>query len=156
MRTSIFALVAVVALLVALAPVASAAPASSAEGAPNDTPSSPTGWYIFHSDDGFHLRTHGPGSEHDFDGVLHTEGTFENVSVVRLEDGDRADVTNGGHDLVIHFHTFDGIDGVNFTIRDANRVRLDLKLDDQPAPTSMIYLGPLGVHPNNNPFHLHF
>ena len=153
MRKSVFAaLVAAGALLVALAPAASAAKLSSAEGAPNITEGSPTGYYIFHSDDSFHLRTHGPGAEHDFDAVLRTNGTFENVDVVKLEADDKVDVVDGGHKMVIHFHTFDLTDGVNFTIRDGTKLHLNLKLDDKTAPTDQIFLGAKGKHPKKNPF----
>jgi hypothetical protein len=150
------AMIAAAAMLLTLAPAALAAPLSSTEGAANDNDNSPAGYYLFHDDDAFHLHTHGPNSEHNFDAVLHTRGSFENVSVVRLEDGDRADVTNGGHDLVIHFHTFGATDGVNFSVRDAESMHLDLKLDGQPAPTNQIFLGPQGRHPRENPFTLKF
>jgi hypothetical protein len=146
------ALLAVGALLIALVPAASAATLSRLEGAPNLTDGSPTGYYIWHTEDGFHLRTHGPGAQHDFDAVLRTRGTFENVSVVKLEADDRVDVVDGGHKMIIHFHTFDLTDGVNFTIRDGERLRLKLRLDDKPAPTSDIFLGEKGVHPRHNPF----
>ena len=157
MRKSILASAfAVAALLLTLAPVASAAPLSSTEGTPNDTDSSPTGYYIFHNDDTFHMHTHGPGNEHNFDGVLHTDGTFDNVTVLHLENGDRADVTDGGHTLVLHFHTFGATDGVDFTVRGAERMHLNLKLDNQPAATDQIFLGPQGRHPEHNPFTLKF
>jgi len=146
------ALFATGALLVALVPVASAASPSRVVGAPNITESSPTGYYMWHTDDGFHLRTHGPGAQHDFDAVLKTRGTFENVSVVKLEADDHVDVVDGGHKMIIHFRTFDLTDGVNFTIRDGDRLRLNLRLDDRPAATSEIFLGEKGVHPKHNPF----
>jgi hypothetical protein len=148
------ALFATGALLIALVPAASAAPLSRVEGAPNLTESSPTGYYIWHAEDGFRLRTHGPGAQHDFDAVLTTKGTFENVSVVKLEADDRVDVVNGGHKMIIHFHTYDLTDGVNFTIRDGERLRLNLRLDDKPAATSEIFLGEKGVHPKHNPFRI--
>jgi hypothetical protein len=110
------------------------------------------GYYIWHNDDGFHLRTHGPGAEHVFDAVLKTKGTFENVSVVKLENDDRVDVVDAGHKMIIHFHTFDGTDGVNFTIKDGERLRLNLKVDDEHIATSSIFLGAKGVHPKHNPF----
>jgi hypothetical protein len=149
---AIAALMALGALSLAVVPAASAAPISRAEGAPNLTDSSPTGYYIWHTDDGWHLRTHGPGAQHDFDAVLRSDGTFENVDVVKLEADDTVNVTDGGHKLVIHFHTYDLTDGVNFTIRDGTRVRFNLKLDDKTASTSDIYLGEKGVHPKHNPF----
>ncbi len=150
------ALLATGALLLALTPAAFAAPATPkapvAEGAPTIDHDKPMGYYIWHSDDGVHLRTHGPGAEHVFDAVLRTKGTFENVDVVKLEKDDRVDVLDGGHKMVIHFHTFDATDGVNFTIKDGERLRLNLKLDDEHIATSSIFLGAKGVHPKHNPF----
>src|SRR5205814_800219 len=133
------ALFAAAALLVALVPVASAAKLSGAEGAPTIDDSKPTGYFIWHNDDGFHLRTHGPGAQHDFDAVLRTDGTFENIDVVKLEAGDKVDVVDGGHRMVIHFHTFDFTDGVNFTVRGGEKLRFNLKLDDKEAPTDKIF-----------------
>lgn len=145
------ALLAVGALLAVLVPSASAASLKAVDGAPTITEDSPVGYYIWR-DDGFHLRTHGPGAQHDFDAVLKTRGVFENVDVVKLEGDDSVNVTDGGHRLVIHFRTFDATDGVNFTIRDGEKVRLNLRLDDKPAATSEIFLGVKGRHPKHNPF----
>lgn len=149
---AIAALIAVAALFVAMIPVASAAPLSSVEGAPNDNDGSPTGYYIFHNDETFHLHTHGPGAQHDFDAVLRSRGIFDNVNPMRLESGDSFDVRDGGHELVLHFHTFDATDGVSFTIRDGDKLHLNLKLDDKPIDTNSIFLGPEGRHPKHNPF----
>jgi hypothetical protein len=157
MRTLTFsALFAVAALLVVLVPVASAAPLSTTEGAPDVTDSSPTGYFIFHDENGFHLRTHGPKAEHDFEAVLRTKGTFEHLDLIKLEPDDRVHVTDGGHRMVIHFHTYDGIDGLNFTVNGGDALRLNLKLDGQRASTNQIYLGPQGRHPKHNPFTLKF
>ena len=157
MRKSAFAsLLAVAALLLALVPIASAAPLSTTEGTPNDNDSSPRGYYIFHHDDTFDIHTHGPGEQHDFDAVLRTKGTFDNVTVQHLENGDKADVTHGGHELVLHFHTFGATDGVRFTVKGGERMHLDLKLDDKPIDTNEIFLGPQGKHPKKNPFSLKF
>jgi opacity protein-like surface antigen len=142
------------ALLVTMVPAASAAPLKDADGAPDINGSSPTGYYIWHTDDGWHLRTHGPGAQHDFDAVLRTNGTFENLDVVKLEAGDSVNVVDGGHKMVIHFHTFDLTDGVNFTVRDGERLRFNLKLDDKQASTSDIFLGAQGRHPKHNPFRI--
>jgi hypothetical protein len=143
------------ALLLTTIPSAFAAPAHPARdaGQPTITEDSPTGYYIWR-DDGFHLRTHGPRAEHNFDAVLRTNGIFENVDPVRLEKDDRVELRNGGHELVIHFHTYDFTDGVNFTIRDGEKLRLNLKLDDKPAPTNQIFLGAHGGHPKKNPFRI--
>jgi hypothetical protein len=157
MRISILAaLLAVIALLAAMVPVAAAAPLKDTDGAPNVTDSSPTGYFIFHDENGFHLRTHGPKAEHNFFAVLRTRGTFENVDPIRLEQDDQVDITDGGHKMVIHFHTFDGIDGVNFTVNGGDKLHLKLELDGKDAPTDQIYLGPQGKHPKHNPFSIKF
>lgn len=151
---------AVGALLLALAPAASAqtptATPDTAQGTPNLTHDSPAGYYLWRGDgdDGIHLRTHGSGAEHDFDARLRTNGTFENVDAIRLEDGDRVDVLDGGHELVVHFHTYDFTDGVNFTVRGGERLRLDLMLDGKPISTDQIFLGQDGHHPAHNPFRI--
>ncbi|MBV9578497.1 MAG: hypothetical protein JO057_07910 [Chloroflexi bacterium] len=150
------ALVATGALLMALVPGVSAAPLSDAEGAPNITTPSPTGYYIWHTDDGWHLRTHGPGAEHVFDGRLHSDGTFETVDFVKLEADDNVYVTDGGHTLIVHFHTYDGEDGVNFRVHDGNEIHADLKLDGQPAALNQIFLGTQARNPKHNPFTIHF
>lgn len=154
-KHTLAAMMATTALLITAfaVPAASAAPLKDIDGAPTITEDSPTGYYIWRTDDGFHLRTHGPRAQHDFDAVLKTKGTFENVSVVKLEADDRVDVVDGGHKMIIHFHTYDLTDGVNFTIREpAEYLRLKLKLDDKPAATSEIFLGIKGRHPKHNPF----
>jgi hypothetical protein len=140
----------------ALTPAVSAAPLSDAEGAPNITTPSPTGYYVWHTDDGWHLQTHGPGTEHVFDGVLHTSGTFEDVHVVKLESDDNLSVTDGGHTLTVHFHTYDGEDGVSFRVRNGTEMHLDLKLDGQPAAVNQIFLGIQARNPRRNPFTIHF
>ena len=140
------------ALLIALVPAASAAPLSRLGGAPDIDKNSPTGYYIWHTDDGFRLRTNGPAAEQDFDAVLRTNGTFENVDVVKLEGDDRVDVVDGGHKMIIHFHSFDLTDGVNFTVRDGERLRFRLKLDDKRAPVDQIFLGAKKTHPKKDPF----
>jgi hypothetical protein len=122
-----------------------------ADGQPTIDQNSPTGYFLWR-EDGFHLRTHGPGAEHAFDAVLKTNGVFENVAAVRVEADDRVELRDGGHELVIHFHTFDSTDGVNFTIRDGERLRLSLKLDDQPISTDAIFVGVHGRHPERDPF----
>ena len=77
---------------------------------------------------------------------------FENVDVVKLEADDRVDVVDGGHRMVIHFHTFDLTDGVNFTVRGGEKLHFNLKLDNKKASTNDIFLGAKGRHPKKNPF----
>jgi hypothetical protein len=140
------------ALLLASVPAAFAWQGPVTDGSPDLNHDSPTGYYIWHTDDGFHVRTHGPNARHDFDARLHTDGTFEDVDVVRLESRDGVEVLDGGHQLVIHFNTFDATDGVNFRIDGGERLRLALRLDGHLIDTDRIFLGHSGAHPERNPF----
>jgi hypothetical protein len=143
------------ALVLASVPAAFAWQGPVNEGAPDIDQNSPTGYYIWHNDDGLHLRTHGPGEKHDFVAHLRTDGTFEDVSPVRLEDGDRVDVVDGGHELLIEFHTYDFTDGVDFRVNGGKRLRFNLKLDGRLISTDHIFLGKDRDHPPHNPFALH-
>src|SRR4051794_24769024 len=107
MRMHFFApLLAAGALLLAAVPVSFAADERPLDTTPELSHPSPMGYYLWRSDGTIHLRTHGPGAEHDFDAVLRTDGTFENVDAVRLDGADRIEVRDSGHEIVMHFHTF--------------------------------------------------
>jgi hypothetical protein len=148
----IAALIATGAFLAVVVPAAAAAPAPASEGEPAFSAPSPTGYYTWHTDDGWHLQTHGPGSEHVFDAVLWTDGTFENVDVAKLERDDSVNVVAGGQRMIVHFHTYAGDDRVNFTVKDGTRLHFDLKIDSSFAPTGQIYLGQSAHNPSHNPF----
>ena len=124
------------------------------DGRPTITPDSPTGYYIWH-EDGFHIRTHGPGLRHDFVGRLTTDGVFQNVDTVRLESRDDVVVADGGHTLIMKFHTYDYEDGVNFTIAGGDKLRFSLELDGRLVSPERIFLGAAGAHPPSNPFTIH-
>lgn len=155
MRLHLFAaLAAAGALLLAAVPATLAADARPLDTTPTINHDSPTGYYIWRDNGTLHVRTHGPDKEHDFDAVLRTDGTFENVDPVRLDpkNNDRVEVRDGGHELVIQFHTYDFTDGVNFNVRDGGHIHLNVRLDDQPIATDSIFIGANGRHPRNNPF----
>lgn len=124
------------------------------QGAPTLNEQSPVGYYIWHNDDGMHLRTHGPGSEHDFVARLHSDGIFYNVDAVRLESADKFSVTDGGHTILLHFHTYNWTDGLDYRVMGGTYVRYNVKLDGQETPTTSIYLGKDGAHPATDPFTL--
>jgi len=140
------------ALLLASVPAAFGWQGAIADGNPDIDLDSPTGYYIWHNDSGFHLRTHGPNARHGFVARLHTDGTFEDVDVVRLEERDSVQVLDGGHELLIEFHTFDFTDGVNFRINGGDHLRFALRLDGRLISPERIFLGPNGDHPDDNPF----
>lgn len=150
-RRSLLALAGVVLLLATLT-TAALAWSDVIQGRPDLGPRSPEGYYLWSDDDGMHLRTHGPEKEHYFTTRLRTDGVFVDVDSVRLESRDDFAVLDGGHTLVLRFHTYDATDGVNFRIRGGTKLRLNLQLDGDLIPTESIYLGAEGKHPRTNPF----
>jgi hypothetical protein len=112
----------------------------------------PPGYYLWRGDRGMHLRTHGTEEGKTYTAYLFTDGQFVDVEKVKLEPGDRVAVTNGGHTLIVHVRTFEGIDGVNFKVRGGDILALTLFEDGRLAPTSHIFLGRHHRHPATNPF----
>lgn len=135
-------------------PSPASVPASTVSGEPSTNDGSPVGYYLWHNANGFHLRTHGPGAEHDFVAHLYTRGTFKGVDRSMLEPRDSVNVSKNGHELVAHFHTFDGWDGVSFHIAGGEYLQLNLRLDGQEISTDNIFIGPSGAHPPTNPFRI--
>ena len=150
-RRSLVAVIAAIALFVTLA-LSAFAWSDSLEGQPGLTVENPVGYNLWHSDSGLHLRTHGPGDEHYFTARLHTDGVFEDVDAVRLENRDNFEVTDGGHTILLRFHTYNFTDGLNFRINGGRALHLKLDLDGKRIATDSIYLGVNGVHPKTNPF----
>ncbi len=151
MMRTVLAILAAIALLGSLTTAAFAWP-GGIEGNPGLTTGSPEGYYLWHDTDGLHLRTHGPDGEHRFTARLQSDGTFSDIDTIRLEEGDRYEVLDGGHTLALQFHTFNYTDGVNFRVNGGDRLRLTLYLDGSLISTDQIYLGSLQVHPPSNPF----
>ncbi|HZT06727.1 MAG TPA: hypothetical protein VFC51_06825 [Chloroflexota bacterium] len=153
MTRGLLALVGATAVLVSTT-ISALAWSGGVDGATIVPPEAPTGYYIWH-DDGFHVRTHGPGEQHFFTARLHTDGVFQNVDTVRLESRDDARIVDGGHTLVLQLHTYGAEDGVNFTISGGTSLRFALDLDGHFISTRKIFLGPDGFHPPSNPFTIH-
>lgn len=110
------------------------------------------GFYFWHDEQGLHLRTTGPGERHHFTAEIHTPGEVRNVRLVRLEGDDGFLIRDGGHTLDLRFETWDGIDGVDFTIEGGRHMTIVMKRDGERIDTEEIYLGEDGQHPARNPF----
>ena len=115
-------------------------------------PGGDLGYYIWHDDQGLHLRTTGPGPRHVFRGIVRTDGEVRDVRLVRLEGDDGYEIRDGGHVLDLRFETWDGIDGVDFRVNRGQWLSFALRIDGALAPTNEIFLGEDGVHPAHNPF----
>jgi len=104
-------------------------------------------YYIWHADDCVHLSTTGPGPCREFRAVIHTDGEFEDVDQLRLDEGDRYVVRDGGRTLVIDFTTFGHTDNVRWRIAGGTHMTFDLTVDGHPIAPRNVYLGAEGHHP---------
>ena len=111
------------------------------------------GWYFWHDDAGLHIRTTTPADRnHVFTAILTTGGVFRDVDKVRLEHADDVQLLDGGHVLIVRFHTYAGIDGVDFRIGGGDGLHLRFDEAGNLVPASHIFLGHFSVHPGDNPF----
>lgn len=126
---------------------------SRIEGRPASFEAGATGgYYIWHDDAGFHLRTTDPeGVESHFTGTLTTNGRFHDVTLVRDEQHDQVTILGDGT-IAFDVHTFSGVDGFDFQIAGGDRVTFDLQRDGRQISTDHIFLGEDSVHPDRNPF----
>ena len=111
------------------------------------------GWYFWHDGNGLHLDTTTPQDKgHVFEAVLTTKGTFRDIDKIHLEGADDVKLLDNGHKLVVQFHTYDGIDGVNFHIDGGDSLRLRLDEGGHLIDRSSIFIGHGNAHPWNDPF----
>jgi hypothetical protein len=110
------------------------------------------GYYIWHSDDGWHLRTTDSSGTNEYTGVVRTNGTFYDVRLVRAEHDDHLAVVDEGEAIVFRFRTSEGIDGLDFRIRGGTGVRFNLKENGAEIAPANIFVGEDSVHPATDPF----
>ena len=119
----------------------------------NFRPGGPNGWYFWHDGSGLHIRTTNPSDKnHVFTAVLTTGGTFADIQKVRLESNDDIRLLDNGHRLVVRFHTYDGVDGVNFHVVGGDRLRLRFDEAGKLIGPDRIYAGAEAIHPASDPF----
>lgn len=104
-------------------------------------------YYIWTEDEEFHLATTGPGPMRAFRAILRTDGEFQDVDQIRLEDGDSYELRDGGRTLVVEFHTWDHVDQVRWRVRGGTHLTFDLRVDGHPILPRNVYLGSEGGHP---------
>ncbi|MFN8525622.1 MAG: hypothetical protein U0821_21200 [Chloroflexota bacterium] len=150
------------ALAITLAPLAATLLMGSAvfawpgwyEGRPPQLGAGAVGIFLWHNDEGQHLRTHGTDGGQVYSGWLTTDGVFSDVSMVRAESTEELMVDAGGHTLRFRFKTYGHYDGVDFRVQGGDWLRVRLETNGVGAPLDSIYLGDDGRHPRHNPFHL--
>ena len=113
-----------------------------------------SGVYFWHeSDQGLHLRTTDPeGREHWFSGEIYTDGTIRGLDLVKAEQDDTAHVSDSGHLLSFRFHTYSGIDGLNYFIDGGTYQTVELRRDGTQLSVDRVFLGEDSVNPDHNPF----
>ncbi len=113
-----------------------------------------SGVYFWHEEgNGLHLRTTDPDNvDHRFTGMITTDGRFHDLDLVRLEPDDTASIDPTGHILVFSFHTYSGVDGLDYFIDGGTQQTLNLEIDGRQLSPDRIFLGEDSVHPNNDPF----
>ncbi|MFN8525624.1 MAG: hypothetical protein U0821_21210 [Chloroflexota bacterium] len=121
-------------------------------GTPPQLEGGEQGYFMWHDDDGWHLRTHDGADGEVYDGRLHTDGELVNVEMVRGESTDLLEVTDAGHTLRFRFRTYDHVDGINFRIEGGSRLTSYLERNGHWIAPRNIYVGGAGAHPAGNPF----
>ena len=112
------------------------------------------GYFIWHDDNGLHIRTTTRGQLHVFSGGLHTNGRFVDVHGVRLEDNDMYRVGAERHQLNFRFETAGGVDGIDFKVAGGEKVVLNLLIDGHKIYPGEIYGGFDSWHPSENKFEI--
>ncbi len=125
------------------------------QGRPFDfRPGDSRGVFVWRDRDGLHLRTTTRGSEHVFSGVIGTNGYFVDVDSARLEGRDFFRVNDDRNMITFRFRTAGGSDGLDFRVRDGERLNFALFVDGHRIDPNEIYIGYRGWHPGDNEFRL--
>jgi len=117
-------------------------------------PGDSRGFFIWRDGDGLHLRTTTRGQGHVFSGVIRTDGRFHAVHGVREEGNDFHRLSWDRDTITFRYKTAGGVDGLDFRVKDGDRLTLDLFMDGHRIATREIYVGRRGCHPVHSEFTL--
>lgn len=120
------------------------------QAADGDDADGRAGYYVWHDARGWHLRTTTPQrSPHPFTGTIVSSG---DITVVhQYKDEGRDTVTVNGNRLTFSFVTYNGVDGLDFTVGCTRAVSFSLKASSRLVSPSRIWLGRGGTA-RSNPF----
>jgi hypothetical protein len=116
-------------------------------------PNTAAGVYMWHDGYGWHIRvTHHSDSLRTFSGQLITNGTFANVSAVKLEPGDTLATSPNKHTISFLFTNYGHVDGLNFITHCSTSIYFAFQSDGHTVPPDKIIIGRNKVHPAGDPF----
>jgi hypothetical protein len=112
------------------------------------------GAFIWHDNDGFHLRTTSiSNEEHVFTGTIHTNGYFKDVNDRFFRGKDFYHLTD--RDTIDFQFTTDGRTvGLDYDVADGDFLAVEIYIDGHKISPMDIYVGKDGWHPNNYKFTL--
>lgn len=127
---------------------------AAVEGRPGAFGGAEKGLFIWHDDEGMHIR--GISRHHTtvYSGTVRTNGRFVGVHERRLEAGDHLYVDGDRDTLRFRFTVRGGTDGVDFRVHGGNRLHFELHSYGHSAHPGEIYVGREGWHPGDNRFTL--
>jgi hypothetical protein len=153
MRRTVVAMGAVAALVLGTASTALAWP-EYVEGRPEQfEPGGDSAYYIWHTDEsGWHLSTTGPGPHRHFRAVIRTDGEFEHIDQIKLDEADSYRLEDGGKRLIVDFHTHGHTDNIKWRVKDGEWLAFRLFVDGHPIRANNVYIGEEGTHPPDATF----
>ena len=114
------------------------------------------GDYLWHDQNGMHLRvTHRSSSRDVYTGTI-TSSAAMRIDPVRLEKGDVARLSANHRTLVFAFSNYGHVDGVDFHADCATSLTVaHLNEGNAALPAARVYLGVTKAHPSQVPFTVH-
>ena len=126
------------------------------EGKPdNFDPGQSRGYFIWHDKNGLHVWTTSRGQNHEFSGVIRTNGKFANLSDQRFERNDFYKLSSKRDVITFKFKTDGGVDGLNFKVEGGQYVDFDLFIDGHRVNPKDIHIGDRGWSPKGSDFRLY-
>lgn len=113
-----------------------------------------TGYSIWQEGDRWIMRTSAPSMERNFTGTIQTNGRFENVSRLNLEDNDVVRLNETSTDISFNFQTGRDQDGLSFLMSNAMDATFALYIDGVAVNPANVYVGAQNLRPNTNPFNV--
>ncbi len=119
---------------------------------PTFTKGSPQGAYIWHDENGWHLRVTHPGSDLvTFSGVIDSSSKLSEVGRA-LESSDEVRFQKNKGRVSFEFKNYGAIDGLDFRVGCSNSFTVGLQVNGQPIPNNQVFIGASGTNPLSVPF----